>query len=257
MPVITLTTDWGIRDFYAAALKGALLSANTNFNIVDISHQIDPFDLTKASFVFKNAFRFFPENTIHLVAVSSQMETEASWLIASYKSHKIVCKDDGFLSLVISDKFESVVRVDYSSGLTVAKERELMVSIANGLTKNITPESFGPVVSDFKRSNLFAPVVDETIIKGAVIYVDEFGNVISNISHNVFEDARKGRLFEIDARKQQYIISALNSRYEDSDRGELLALFNSSGLLEISVRHGDAAGLLGLKFGDTVRVMFK
>ena len=257
MPVITLTTDWGIRDLYAAALKGALLSANENFNIVDITHQIDPFDLTKASFVFKNAFHFFPPKTIHLVAVSSQMDNESSWLIATYKTHKIVCKDDGFLSLVVSDAFDSVVRVDYSAGLTITKERELMVSIASGLTKDISPESFGPVTTDYKRSNLFAPVIDEAIIKGAVIYVDEFGNVISNISHNVFEDARKGRLFEIDARKQQYIINSLNNRYEDSDRGELLALFNSSGLLEISVRHGDAAGLLGLKFGDTVRVMFK
>lgn len=256
MPVITLTTDWGIRDFYAAALKGSLLTANDRFNIIDITHQVDPFDLTKASFVFKNAFRFFPDGTIHLVAVSGQMDDSASWLIASYQNHKIICKDDGFLSLIISGDFDSVVRVDYSANLTIAKERELMVSIANGLTRHIAPESFGPVVTDFKRSNLFAPVIDESLIKGAVIYVDEFGNVISNISHNVFEDARKGRRFEIDARRQQYIIHSLNKRYEDSDRGELLALFNSSGLLEISVRHGDAAGLLGLKFGDTVRVMF-
>lgn len=256
MPTVTLTTDWGIRDFYAAALKGALLSANEKFVLVDITHHVDPFDLTKASFVFKNAFLFFPTGTIHLVAVSSQMDANASWLIAAFKNHKIVCKDDGFLSLITNEEYQQIVRVDYSGGLTPAKERELMVSIASGLAKNIPLDSFGPLINDYKRSNLFSPVVDESLIKGAVIYVDEFGNVVSNISNHLFENARKGRRFEIDARRQQYIIRTLNNRYEDSDRGELLALFNSSGLLEISVRHGDAAGLLGLKFGDTVRVMF-
>lgn len=256
MSVITLTTDWGIRDYYAAALKGALLSANSQITIVDISHQVDAYDILKASFVFRNCFYHFPENTIHLVSVCSQQEKNSSWLAIQHNNHFIVCRDDSFFSLVSEKTPQQCVMIENSKGLSPTEERNLLVTVATHITKHNEILSLGLPVEEIKKRGLIKPIVEDSLIRGTVIYIDEFGNAITNIDKNIFVEIGQNRRFEIDARRQDYIINKIDNSYQDAVRGNLLALFNSANVLEIAVNQGNASGLIGLEYGDPVRILF-
>lgn len=256
MAIVTLTTDWGIRDYYAAALKGALLSADKDFNIVDISHQVDAYDILKASFVFRNSFYHFPAETIHLVSVCSQQEKNASWLAIRHNNHFIVCRDDGFFSLISESVPEQCVMIDNSKNLSPTEERAHLAGTALHISQYKGILNLGQPVEDIKKRNHIKPVVEDSLIRGTVIYVDEFGNAITNIEKNIFDKVGRNRRFEIDARRQEYIISKIDNSYEDAGRGNLLALFNSANMLEIAINQGNASGLIGLEYGAPVRIMF-
>jgi S-adenosyl-L-methionine hydrolase (adenosine-forming) len=257
MPIITLTTDWGTKDHYTGAVKGALLSLMPDAKIVDITHEIPTFDIGPASFVIRNCFRSFPEGTIHIIGINTEASTETPHTLAIYDGHYFIGADNGIFSLIFDHKPDKIIELDITQDTDyfTFSTRDVFVKAAYLIYKGEKPESLG-----FEKNKLvellpLKPVVEPNTIKGNVIYIDAYENAITNISEELFSEECKGKTYTISFRG--YDISELSKAYKDVDPGEKLALFGASGFLEIAINMGNASSLLGLKLKDSVRIDFE
>jgi S-adenosylmethionine hydrolase len=261
MSLITLTTDWGQTDHYVAALKGELFSMLPGVNIVDISHQIPVYDCVKAAFVFKNAFYFFPPQTIHLICVDKQPntreDTNRGWMVIQYGECTIVCRNNGIFTLVSKQEPLKAVYIKGSEDVSVAHEKSFLVTLLHDLVNNKPLVEIGLPVQSFYQSSMFQPSHDVNTIQGTVIYVDTFGNVITNIEKEYFENVVGEKRFEIDLPRHREFITQINNRYDDVEPGKMVALFNSSGYLEIAINQGDISLLYGFEYGNQIRIFLK
>jgi S-adenosylmethionine hydrolase len=257
MPVITLTTDWGTTDHYVAAFKGGLLSLHPEATLVDVSHSVPSFDSMRAAFIFKNCYNFFPSGSIHLVSVGSLPSQNSGWLAIEDNSSLILCRNDGFFTLVAERQPQKAVVISNSEKITVANERNFLLSAINSLIEKKQIDSLGEKVQSVLERSLLMPTLEENLIRGTVVYIDSFGNAITNITKEFFETERKNRAIEIDFPRKDVIVTGISKHYRDAARGQMLVLFNSSGYLEIAQNQGDAAGLYGLEYGDQIRIQFK
>lgn len=259
MPVITLTTDWGLKDHYVSAVKGYILSQLPGVNIIDISHLSPSHDMVQASFIFLNSYRNFPEGTVHVIGVNSIREDEEnSEYIAVYdKGHYFIGCDNGFFSIVFPQDPEKIVLLSAAKDLkTTFPERDIFVKAACHLANGGLPEDLGDEKTGMNRKLILQPVVDDKVIRAAVAYVDSYKNLITNVSKELFEQVARGRNFIIFIRSFEYELNKISKSYHEVDKGEKLALFNSSGYLEIAINKGPASTLLGLKNGDSIRIEF-
>lgn len=257
MPIITLTTDWGTKDHYTGAVKGALLSLMPDAKIVDITHEIPSFDIGPASFVIRNCFRSFPEGTIHIIGINTEASTETPHTMILYDGHYFIGADNGIFSLIFDHKPDKIIELDITqdSDYFTFSTRDVFVKAAYLIIKGENPESLGFVKESLVELIPLKPVVEQNTIKGNVIYIDAYENVVTNISEDLFNEERKGKTYTISFRG--YDISELSKAYKDVDPGEKLALFGVSGFLEIAINMGNASSLLGLKLKDSVRIDFE
>jgi S-adenosylmethionine hydrolase len=260
MHIITLTSDWNENDYYVASIKGKLLSGCPEATIVDISHRVRSFNTAQAAFVLRNSYPSFPENTIHIIAVNSEPEEGGQWLAAKINQQYFLCADNGLLGLLGDPEPETVVRLNESweekEPLTFMA-RNLFARAACALASGVPITDLGTPVTDYNRQTPLRPTLEDHTITGSVIYIDSYQNAITNISRELFERIGNGRKYEIFVQSKHYIIKKINRLYNESPPGELLAVFNTAGLLEIAIRNGNAAGLLKLNTNSTIRVEFK
>lgn len=273
MAIITLTTDMGNKDFYVAAVKGTIYSLKPDAKVVDISHHIQPFDIAQASFVLRNSYHHFPEGTVHIIGVNPDRvdrrdpfdsRDEIKHLLAYYKGHYFIAADNGIFSLLFEERPEKVfeITVDTGDNPFSFPVRSVFAKVACMIHSGLGPEDIGLPFEEYQERAIFRPVVESDMIKGTVIYIDTYGNVITNISRDTFENTRKGRSFKIYYRREEYEIDAISQSYSDVPQGEKVAIFSSSGFLEIAINMGvegsggGASSLFGLKLNDTVRVEF-
>jgi S-adenosylmethionine hydrolase len=256
MPVITLTTDWGLTDHYVAALKGELMSLAPEAAIVDITHQIPAYDFMRAAFVFKSAYYFFPPQTIHLVAVGKQAlrEQPSGWMIIEDRESMIICRNNGFFTLVAGRLPEKAVYITESEKVSIADEKSFLVTIILDLLQRLPIEKLGKPVDSMVQANFFLPSSDDTMINGAIIHVDTYGNAITNIERDFFYQSVGSKRFELDLPRRDVVINQISNRYDDVKPGQILALFNSTGFLEIAQNQGDVSRLYGLEYGDKIRI---
>jgi S-adenosyl-L-methionine hydrolase (adenosine-forming) len=274
MAIITLTSDMGHRDFYVAAVKGTLLSQVPGAQIVDISHHIAPFDIAQASFVLRNSFPSFPKGTIHLIGINPErlrrngpfdMRDEVLHLAVKYREHYFIGADNGLFSLLFDEEPEEVFEITFDTGMDpgVFPMRNVFAPIAAMIAHGTPLAELGLPHSEIRERAIFRPVMESGMVKGTVIYIDGYGNVITNITKELFDQARKGRKFTLLFRSEDYEITEISSGYGDVPEGEKLALFGSSGHLEIAINKGvegsggGASSLFGLKLNDTVRIEFE
>jgi S-adenosyl-L-methionine hydrolase (adenosine-forming) len=256
MPIITLTSDWGLKDHYAGAVKGTILSRMPDITIVDISHLIPPFDSEQAAFVIRNAYPNFPAGTIHIVGVNTEESDKCPHTIVEYKGHYFIGTDNGVFSLILDGPPDKIVEIlvpqdtDYFTFST----RDRFVKCAIHIAKGGRIEELGDVKTKISEKILLKPVKDPDVIKGHVMYIDTYENVITNITEQDFNEHRNGRKFSIMFRS--YEIKKISRSYQDVPVGEIMALFDSNRHLEIAMNQGNAAGLLGLKCKDMIRVEF-
>ena len=274
MAIITLTSDMGDRDFYVAAVKGAILSRLPDSRIVDISHHIAPFDIAQASFVLRNSYPSFPQGSIHIIGINPEkisrkgpfdMRDEAGHLVVRHKGHTFIGADNGVFSLLFDEApeevFEITIQLNEDPGGFPMKN--VFAPIACLLAAGTPLEEIGLPHAEIRERAVFRPVVESGMLKGTVIYIDFYGNVITNITRELFEQVRKGRKFTLLFRSEDYEINEISSTYGDVPEGEKLALFGASGHLEIAINKGvegsggGASGLFGLKLNDTVRIEFE
>ena len=257
MPFITLTTDWGIRDYYAGALKGRLYRLLPDAMITDITHQVARFNSQQAAYIFNASWSAFPVGTLHIIAVSTQMD--APQLLALKKDgHIFIGPNNGIFSMVFDESPVDMVVVDQPGNAPAGYNLDLLAGIAAHLLSGKNLYELGSRPSEFTERSMFRPVLEEDVIRGSVIYLDDFGNAVTNITRELFEEQRRGRKFEVVTRKvQNMYIDRISASYSESEPGTLVAIFNETGFLEIALTMDNASKLLGLKLTDNIRIEFK
>lgn len=257
MAIITLTSDWGLRDHYVGAVKGAIYSQYPDAKIVDITHNIPVFDLEPASFVIRNTYINYPKGSIHIIAVNSEATIETPHTAILYDGHYFIGSDNGIFSLIFDKAPEMIIELNImqDSDYFTFPTRDVFVKAACLLAKGEKLENLGVERKTLTTLFHIAPVMDNDSIKGSVIYIDGYDNVITNISEKLFKEIGKGRPYTISFRG--YDIDMLSKSYKDVEPGEKLALFGTSGQLEIAISQGNASGLLGLNLKESVRIDFE
>ncbi|RVT97243.1 hypothetical protein EOD41_18945 [Mucilaginibacter limnophilus] len=258
MAIITLTTDLGDKDIYLAALKGSILKLLPEVNIVDITNSVSAFNVQQAAFILKNSYYYFPDNTVHLIGIDTVYNTFTKYLAIRYNNHYFVGADNGIFSLMFDDEPKDIFEINIMQDLKFLHFplADIFVKAACHLAKGGDIEEIGlPVAGIEKKMNL-APVVEKNLIKGAVIYIDSFQNVITNIKKDFFNTVQQGRRFTLYFKRNE-TISHLSWHYNEVPEGEKLCLFGISDHLEIAINKGNASGLLGLNLGDSVIIEFE
>jgi hypothetical protein len=257
MPIITLTSDWGTRDHYLSAIKGRILSMIPEATLVDISHDIKPFNLRQSSYIIKNSYKTFPEGTIHIVSVNSNETNKFRHTALLIDGHYFIGTDNGLFSLIFDRLPDRMVelKAGTETGTDSFASYSLFVNAATLLAKGEDISSLGEPKKELAQQLHFQPVATEDTIRGIVIYIDNYENVITNITHETFESVGKGRKFTIECRSEQ--LNRIFHGYQEVPVGEIVALFNQAGHLEIAINQGNASSLLGLYIDHPVSVRFE
>jgi len=275
MPIITLTTDFGEKDHFVGAIKGAIYNELEHVKIVDISHTISPFNISEASYLIKNAYKSFPKGSIHIIGVDAELNPENKHLAIKLDDHFFICADNGIMCLVTSDFVaEKIVEVNIHDKIqTSFPVLDVFVKVATHIARGGTLEIIGKPIQKIKNLVGIKPVInnEENQIIGSVLYIDNYGNVVTNITRKLFDDIGKGRKFEITARN--YKFNNIYERYSDAinftiekqkreEDGKKLAIFNTAGYIELAIYKsnpltvGGANTLFGLEYRDTVAINF-
>ncbi|MCB0638187.1 MAG: SAM-dependent chlorinase/fluorinase [Lewinella sp.] len=255
-PIVTLTSDFGWRDPHLALIKGKILTHAPNARLVDISHDIDPYDIVQAAFVFRHAWQAFPVGSIHVVSVHDFFAPDGRFLVLAQDGHYFIGPDNGLFSLVFSQRPAgcfAIAPLEVDSTFPLA---DLYGQAVGHLAQDFPPGGLGESVDSWTERITFQPVTGPNHIRGTVVYVDRFDNVVLNISRELFESVGKGRSFELFFKRHEPIVRLAN-HYYDEPVGEVLCRFNAADLLEIAINLGPAASLLGLHVEDTVQVDFR
>jgi S-adenosylmethionine hydrolase len=248
MPLLTLTSDIGQHDFIAGTVKGKLLQSVNNFTIVDITHHLSPFNYPQAAYVCRNAIKNFPPGTFHLILVNIFDEKPEHMLLAEHNGHIIGCADNGLLTMILEEVPQKVVALplDKAEHKTILYCTAVIAKAFEELIDGKKIEEIGDASVSINVKNPLKPLLGNNWIEGQIIFIDNFENVVVNITKDEFEEQRKGRSFKI-VFKRDEVIDKISETYADVVEGEKLALFNSAGYLEIAMNKGNAAGLFGLQ----------
>ena len=255
--VITLTTDYGTSDHLVGTLKGVILKINPEVTIVDITHHVTPYDLLDGALAIGSAFSYFPPRTIHVVVVDPGVGTERRPILATADNQYFIAPDNGVLSGVYEKEQNFLVRhltAEHYFLHPVSKTfhgRDVFAAVAGWLSKNWQPGSMGEEITDFKRFALPRPKEADGLLKGVVLKVDSFGNLITNFRGEDLPDGaiEKG---EINLQVGSHAISKLVPTFAHGNAGEAIAYVGSSGNLEIGVNKGSASKTLAVGRGTPV-----
>ncbi len=275
MAIITFTSDFGNKDYFVSAVKGAMMQELEQATLVDISHDVAPFNIAECAYIIENAYPFFPQGTIHIIGVDAEKTPENQHLAVFMNGHYFICANNGLVSL-ITHKFkpEKVIEIKLNDTddhkFAVAS---VFVKAAAHLARGGSIDLLGTPFKSLKVLTQLLPTVSPkgNEIRGAVLYVDNYGNVVTNITKRMFDEVGKARAFHVQARNHRFdkiyenYADAIRFDIEKSHReedGKQIALFNSGGYLELSVyksnpkTSGGASSLFGLHYRDSVTVFF-
>lgn len=274
MSIITLTTDYGLKDHFVGALKGKILTEAPEARIVDITHNIDPFNTAEASYIITAAYNSFPNGTVHLIGVDAERNAENDHIAMLWNDHYFICADNGILSMLTQKIIpQQVVAINIHDRLSVdATDMDIFKTVACHLAKGGLLNVIGREIKTLKPITDLQPIVSKTgdSINGNVIYIDHFGNVVVNITKKLFIETGKGRPYEIVMKPKplktilpNYSAIAQSGKFPVKYyEGQNLAIFNESGFLEIAIFRsnpatvGSATSLLGLNYRDTITINF-
>ena len=273
MSIITLTTDYGLKDHFVGALKGKLLSECPEATLIDISHNIDPFNISEAAYVIGAAYSSFPKGTVHLIGIDIERNPENCHIAMQWNDQYFICADNGILSMVTQKVIpQKLVEINIHDRFPdSATDLDIFIKVASHLAKGGILNVIGKEIQSIKEVTEIQPVVQNNIIKGSVVYIDHFGNAVTNISKKMFLETGKGQPYSI--KFKRHTIETIFPKYSDicafdkytlkTYEGEKLAIFNEAGFLEIAIFRsnpetvGAASTLVGLDYRDMVLVEFK
>ncbi len=255
MKLVTLTTDYGTKDYYVAFLKGRIYSQATSVQVVDLCNHIEPYNISKAAFVVKNSFHAFPMGTIHLICVSNFYNEKPRFLAFEFSGHFFVVPDNGILSLMFDSYQGELYELIVDESLSLPDLYNFYANAASYILENNRLDGIGNKTKEFEKRYSIQPIIGKDYIRGTIVHVDVFENVIVNVDREIFERVSKGRNFELYFKRFDPL-TLLSEKYSDVQPGDPICLFNSGGLLEIAVHNGKAASLFGLDLGDTVQIDF-
>jgi len=254
MTIITLTTDFGLSDGYVGIMKGVILGIAADVQLVDLSHQIAPQDVRQGSFVLGNAVPYFPKGTVHLAVVDPGVGSSRRPLLVTTPEASFVGPDNGLFTFALTRSEARAWVLDRPRYWLPAISRtfhgrDIFAPVAAHLARGVPPEELGSPVSDAIRLEPLLPQRQgNRHILGHVMHIDRFGNLITNVPAAWLVDGDWA--CEIAGHR----IPHISETYSAAQAGELLALISSSGMLEVAVRNGSAARLLGVGAGQTVHL---
>ena len=275
MSIITLITDFGNKDHFVAKIKGDIYRSFDKAKIVDISNNVSPFNIMEAAYILENTYKSFPENSVHIIDVDSEKTIEKKNIVVCLYNHFFISADNGILSILCQNiNPEKIFEITIHDELNqIDSSSKIFSEVACHLAKGGKPELIGKEITEIKSVKNLKPFVneDKSQIVSSVIYIDNFGNVVTNLKRNIFEETRKGRSFEISVRN--YKFKKIYNKYTDivnynvplnqrNDEGKGMVVFNSSDFLQISIYRsnpqnvGTASSLMGLKIYDSVTISF-
>ncbi len=259
MGIITLTTDLGHRDFYQAALKGSILTLLPEVRLIDISHEIPSFNIQHAAFIIQNAYHYFPKNTVHLIGIDTVFQEGCRYIAMQYNGHYFVGADNGIFSIILGEnKPDQLVEIEIMQDLRFLHFplADILVKAACHIANDLPITELGSSIESSLQKVTLSPIVESNSIKGHVAYIDSFGNVISNISKELFNEVQKGRNFVLQFKRNE-TIDRMSWHYNEVAEGEKLCLFGISNYLEIAINKGNASQLLGLYQDEMIMIEFK
>ena len=264
MALITLLTDFGCSDEYVGVIKGVILSIDPDADIVDLTHMIDPQDITQAAYLLKASYTYFPKKTIHVVVVDPGVGTERKIVVLKIDGHFFLAPDNGVLSCLWQNQsIEAGVWVNNPRYFLhdisrTFHGRDIIAPVAAWLSRKTPINHFGPSVkySDLKTINILtSKISSENSIDGNVISIDRFGNLLTNIeAGTIFELCRQHpNQFPV-VKIGKNIIKGLSNSYQSVPEKQALMIIGSRGYLEIAVNCGNANQILGVRKGDPVAI---
>ncbi|MCX6624529.1 MAG: SAM-dependent chlorinase/fluorinase [Acidobacteria bacterium] len=253
--MITLTTDFGVTDHFVGTMKGVILGINPTATVVDITHDVKPFEIAEAAFIIAQAYRYFPKKTIHVVVVDPGVGTSRRPILAEAGGQYFIGPDNGVFSMVLAEEKRRVRAVTDESYFRrpVSRTfhgRDIFAPVAAHLGKGVTPAQFGRLIDDYLRASFEKPVrTGKRVWTGTILKIDHFGNLITNFHVRDFPDLAT-RPFELGAGLVKLHRLALN--YSESEPDELVVIVGSSGYLEVAANQASAARKLGCGSGAPV-----
>jgi len=262
--IVTVTTDFGLRDPFVGIMKGVILGLNPEIDLVDLSHQVTPHDILDGAFTLFESYRFFPPDTIHLVVVDPGVGSERRPLLASTPKYTFVAPDNGVLAMMIER--EEAVEVRHVTAdqyflkplSNTFHGRDVFAPVAGWLSRGIAPDKFGEVITDYVRTAPGQPPrparIADNGVRGAVLKIDNFGNVITNLTLVDVPELVREEPSSFRVVVNGHEITRLVSAYAGGGPGETVAIVGSAGFLELANNLGSAAGSLGASTGMEVFV---
>ena len=259
--IITLTSDFGLNDAYVAIMKGVILKISPAASLIDITHTVSPQDIMEAAFILKNAVPYFPPETIHLVVIDPGVGTARKAVALRKDTQWFVGPDNGLFSLLLNgEPPDEAVELDnpaYWQTKTPSNTfhgRDIFAPIAAYLSLHKPLHALGTPIASLSRLQWALPIADKQGVQGWVVHVDRFGNCVTNISRNLIDKQRNGKLVKCYVGTS--ILDKINTTYGEKPTGEPLMLFDSNELLEIAVNTGNASELLNIRKGSPVNLVF-
>lgn len=251
MPVITLTTEWKPDDFYYGIIKGKLSTLCPGTDVIVNAGNIPPFNIAYASFIIRNTYSNYPKGSVHIICVHSEPEKDRGHLIIKAKDHYFIGTDNGIFNLILNGEPEEAIRIETSDN---NDELEVFAIAASGLLSGKKPGELGTPVKSIEERVPLRATIDKDVIIGSIIFIDSYGNAISNITREVFYRVFERKDFRILIQSNRNYTGKISERYSDVPVGELLGRFNQLDLLEIAVNGANVAELLSITTGSVIRI---
>lgn len=249
----------GHSDYYVGVLKGAIYRLVPEATVIDITHAITlEQGILPAGYMLRNSYRLFPAGTIHMMAVNTRLDFESRHVIFEHDGHYFVGTDNGVFSLAFDEQPEKIYDISHLEGADgTFPALQVFVPVMAALAKGKKPEEIGRPTLGLIQKTMFRPTIDSDSILGTVIYSDVYGNAITNITRELFEQVGKGRKYVVHIRSLEYGIPRISKSYAEIESGELVAVFNASGNLEIAMSNGSLLQFLKIGVGANIRIAFK
>jgi S-adenosylmethionine hydrolase len=251
MPVVTLTTEWKPDDIYQGIIKGKLCSFCPGITIIDNAFNIPAFNIAHASFVIRNTYNNYPRGTIHIICVHSEAVKEKDYLIVRAKDQFFIGTDNGIFNLILNSEPDEIVKIDKNDS---SDELHIFARAAADLLAGKKPSELGTVLKDISERIPLRATIDKGVIIGSIIFIDSYGNAISNITREVFYRVFEGKEYRILIQSNKNYTDKILEKYSDVPVGEMLARFNSLDLLEIAINGANVSELLSLSVGSVLRI---
>lgn len=260
--VVTLLTDFGDRDYFVASMKGVILNINPQARVVDLSHTVRPQDIEDAAYLLKSCYRYFPDGTIHVAVVDPGVGTSRRPLLVTTSRYFFLAPDNGVLSYVFQDELSVEVRAVQNKQYRLDSEgatfdgRDLFAPAAAWLTRGQAPGSYGPLIRDAVKLPIPEPAWLNAALTGQIVYVDRFGNLISNLTPLHLKEVQGAtKRAAVTIRIAGTAIEGLVGSYEEGTPNAPGALINSNGQVEIFIKRGSAAEVLKVGRGERIQLL--
>ncbi len=258
--IVTLTTDFGLQDYYVSAMKAVMLGIAPEVRFVDISHEVPDQDIMAGSWVLQNSAPFFPSNSVHLVVIDPGVGTDRNPIALKVDDQYYVGPDNGIFSLLTEDKDFEAVRLTnerywQENPSNTFHGRDIFAPVAAHLSNGVKLSELGEPLNELKTYRWASPIADKDGLQGWIIHIDKFGNLITNLPQSLIDDVIGDRTVKIYVGNM--ILDELVSTFGSVPEGEPAAYIGSSGMLEIGINKGDAAEMMSVKKGAQISLVLQ